>query len=396
MRLNNDTVKKLSLPDNKKELIVFDDAMPGFGVRLRGGGKRTWIAQYRIGKKQRRITLGTLETVNADDARKRARTALGKVYLGTDPQSEKAEARVQASVTLGIVAADYLARRAAMRLKPRSLADVRRYLTRYWAPLAELPIQSIRRAQISLRLSEIAGTNGPIAANRARAALSTLFSWAIGEGLVEASPVVGTNRAIAEVSRDRVLSDYELRSIWQASADNDYGNIVRLLILTGQRREEVGGMLWSELDLSGARWRMAPSRTKNGLEHEVPLSDAAVEILKSRSRRDNRDLVFGSREGPFQGWSNAKTALDARILEAIRKDLGAKAALKPWRLHDIRRTVATRMADLGVLPHVVEAVLNHISGHKAGVAGVYNRAAYLDEKRAALKRWADHISTLVR
>jgi integrase len=186
-----------------------------------------------------------------------------------------------------------------------------------------------------------------------------------------------------------------LRSIWQAAANGDYGNIVRLLMLTGQRREEVGGMLWSELDLSGARWRIAPSRTKNGLEHEVPLSDAAVEILKSRTRRDNRDLVFGTGEGPFQGWSNAKAGLDERILEAIRKDLGPKATLKPWRLHDIRRTVATRMADLGVLPHVIEAVLNHISGHKAGVAGVYNRAAYADEKRAALMLWANHVLSLL-
>ena len=149
-------------------------------------------------------------------------------------------------------------------------------------------------------------------------------------------------------------------------------------------------MLWPEIDVDKRVWRIDAERTKNGLPHDVPLSSLAVEILRRRERSD-RALVFGSREGPFQGWSNAKSALDKRVLAKLRE----QGALKPWRLHDIRRTVATRMADLGVQPHVIEAVLNHISGHKAGVAGVYNRASYANEKRQALDMWAAHVEALV-
>ena len=151
-------------------------------------------------------------------------------------------------------------------------------------------------------------------------------------------------------------------------------------------------MLWSEIDLDKRSWRIDAERTKNGLAHEVPLSSPAAEILRARER-SGRALVFGSRDGPFQGWSNAKSALDKRIVAKLR-ETGANGAPKPWRLHDIRRTVATRMADLGVQPHVIEAVLNHVSGHKAGVAGVYNRASYTAEKRYALDIWSAHVADL--
>jgi integrase len=390
MRLTKATVARLSIPEGRGELLVFDEALPGFGLRLRAGGKRTWVAQYRLGTKQRRLTLGTTETIDADEARRRAKNALSKVHLGIDHQTEKVEARAQASVTLGAVVEDYLTRRAEKRLKPRSLEEVRRHLQKLWAPLHRLPIQKIRRADIATRLADIARENGPFAANRARASLSGLFNWVLGEGLIDVSPIVGTNKATEEISRDRVLSPEELRLVWEHAGDGDYGDIVRLLILTGQRREEVGGMLWPELDLVNANWRIGAERTKNGLVHDVPLSPAAVEVLKGRSRRDDkREFVFGSRAGPFQGWSNAKEALDGRLREALQDR--ALREVKQWRLHDIRRTVATRLGDLGVLPHVIEAVLNHVSGHRAGVAGIYNRAAYAAEKRDALERWAADI-----
>jgi len=394
MKLTKAMVQTLTLPPDKSELLVFDDALPGFGLRLRAGGKRTWVAQYRVGRQQRRVTLGTVETVEADEARKRAKDVLSKVHLGSDPQVDKAEARVQASVTLSVVAEDYLVRRASLRLKPRSLLEVERHLRQHWAPLASMPIRKITRADVAAQLAKIAKENGPFAANRARAALSALFSWAIGEGLADATPVLGTNKATEEISRNRVLSDDELRVVWTYAGGGDYGAIVRLLILTGQRREEVGGMLWSELDLDKGLWRIGAERTKNGLAHEVPLSDAAVEILQAQERRDDRELVFGAGEGGFQGWSNAKSALDARMLARLREN-NPRAQLPPWRLHDLRRTVATRLADLGVQPHIIEAVLNHISGHKAGVAGVYNRAAYSAEKRTALSLWAEHIDALI-
>lgn len=238
-------------------------------------------------------------------------------------------------------------------------------------------------------LARIADDNGGYAANRARVALSALYAWAIAEGLSDGNPVVGTRKAVEEVVRDRVLTGEELGAIWRHAGDGDYGTIVRLLILTGQRREEVSAMTWDEVDLEAATWRIGGDRTKNARTHEVPLASQAVQTLRTVQRRDARALVFGSRDGPFSGWSKAKASLDGRMSAA----LGCPPPL--WRTHDIRRTVATRLADLGVLPHVIEAILNHISGHKAGVAGVYNRASYAAEKRAALTLWGDHLTALV-
>jgi integrase len=207
--------------------------------------------------------------------------------------------------------------------------------------------------------------------------------------------VIGTNKHFdGAKSRDRVLTDRELAVIWKALPESDYGAIVRLLILTGQRREEIGALRWSEVDVEGGAIALPPARTKNKRPHDVPLSKLALAILESRPARAGRDLVFGDGPGArngqppgpesgFQGWSHCKTVLDKQT-----------SSIGPWRLHDVRRTVATRMAELGVPPHVIEAVLNHVSGHKAGVAGVYNRSSYAVEKRAALDLWGRHVQAL--
>jgi integrase len=393
IKLTKANIERLALPAGGNDRIVFDAALPGFGLRLRCGGKRTWIVQYRVGAKQRRVTLGTVETLNADDARKRAKSALSKVHLGHDPQLEKAQARAASAITLAAIVERYIEERAAKRLKPKTLTEVTRSLREHWKPLHAIPLTKIARVDVAGQLGRIAKERGPIAANRSRAYLSTLYAWAIGEGLADANPVVGTNKAAEEISRDHVLSDEELRSVWLCAGEGDYGAIVHLLILTGQRREEIAAMRWNELDFDKRLWRIGAERAKNGRAHDVPLSDAALEFLAAHGRKEGRDFVFGSSEGPFQGWSNAKSALDVRIL-AKPGERGEKSAMTPWRIHDIRRTVATRMSELGVLPHVVEAVLNHISGHKAGVAGVYNRASYAAEKRNALDLWAAHVLAL--
>jgi integrase len=396
MRLTRAIVERLTLPPGTGDKIYFDDELPGFGLRLRQGGtregKRSWIAQYRVGSKQRRVTIGTVKTTSLDAARTLARRVLAKVHLGSDPQAEKAERRARASITTGAMAERYLAEHAVKRLKPRSYLEVERHLKKHWRAIADTPIGDVTRADVAAQLGRIAATSGPIASNRARATLSAFFAWAIGEGLTDSTPVLGTNKATAEISRDRVLTPDELAAVWREAGVGDYAAIVRLLILTGQRREEVGGMLWSEIDTAGAVgavWRIGAERTKNSLAHDVPLSAAALAILGGLERRGGRDLVFGSRVGAFQGWSNAKSALDVRVSAALGRPPTA-----PWRLHDIRRTVATRLADLGVLPHVIEAVLNHVSGHKAGVAGIYNRASYAAEKRAALDLWAQRVERL--
>jgi integrase len=188
-----------------------------------------------------------------------------------------------------------------------------------------------------------------------------------------------------------VLTDGELAELWAALGNDQFSDIVRLLILTGQRREEIGGLLWSEIDFDRALIALPPERTKNKRQHELPLSTQASAILQRQSRRKGRDFVFGLGNGGFSGWSDCKARLDNAIL--IKR--GHKAKPMPhWCLHDLRRTVATGTAELGVQPHIIEAVLNHVSGHKAGVAGIYNRARYVGEMRDGLQRWAEHVERI--
>jgi integrase len=389
MKLTRAAVQALSLPTGKSELLVFDDEIPGFGVRLRAGGSRNWIVQYKVGRKHRRLTFGSVAVLDAGKARERARDLLAAVRVGRDPAGEKIETRARADETVGTIVQRFLARQET-RLRLRSYVETSRYLQTHWKPLHGLALAKVTRATVAIRLASIAGRNGPIAADRARAALSAFFTWAMREGLAEMNPVVGTNKASNIKSRDRVLSDAELAAIWKALPSDAYGLIVRLLIFTGQRREEIGGLRWSEVDLQKALITLSGERTKNGKPHELPLAAAAIAILQAQPRRGERDLIFGERAGPFQGWSKAKATLD----KAIAKNANENGHVAPWRLHDMRRTVATRMSDLGVQPHVVEAVLNHVSGHKAGVAGVYNRSLYGPEKRAALELWANHVLTI--
>jgi integrase len=212
------------------------------------------------------------------------------------------------------------------------------------------------------------------------------LTWAMCEGLADANPVTNTLKR-AERSRERVLADAELRTVWNALGEDDYGDILKLLILTGQRANEIAGLRWPEIDFDRSVIALPSERTKNGRPHDVPMSPQVVAILRRRPRADERELVFGSGVGPFSGWSKCKGALDERITEK-----GSKLA--HWTPHDLRRTAATRMAELGIQPHAIEAVLNHVSGHKAGVAGIYNRATYAAEKRAALELWGERVRAL--
>jgi integrase len=224
---------------------------------------------------------------------------------------------------------------------------------------------------------------GAVQSNRTRASLSKFFNWCIGEGYADVNVALQTNKN-EEVARDRVLSESELKIIWNrlSRTGDDYADIVRLLILTACRLREISELRWSEIDLNKATITLPPSRTKNHREHVVPLSAPALKILKGR--RNERELVFGSGVGGFSGFSKAKRQLDER------------AKLRtPWVIHDIRRSTATHLAALGVLPHAVEAVLGYVSGFRAGVASRYNKHAYELEKRHALDLWGKHISELM-
>jgi integrase len=379
-----------------------NEAVRGFGIR-RQRGDAVYVIKYRVFGRQRFVTIGRHGSPwTPETARREAKRLLGLVASGKDPQTEKAEARAKAADTLGKVADDYL-KYAKKKQKPRSYAETKRHLLINWKPLHVASVFHLHRRHIAARLAQIETERGAVSAARARAALSAMFNWAMREGFeIPANPVFGTNRPTEPKSRQRVLTDDELAEIWATCRDDDHGRIIKLLALTGQRRDEIGGMRWSEIDEDKKLWTIPGSRTKNHREHMVPLSDFALALVAASPRRIDRDYVFGNgprRNGDdqrgFSGWSKAKATLDQRILEA-RQQTDPKAKRLPWRLHDLRRTCAIVMADrLGVLPYIVEAVLNHISGHKAGVAGVYNRAKYEGEVRDALTRWAEHVSGIV-
>ena len=382
MKLTQANADKARLPAGKSEAFHWDDEMPGFGLRLRQGGARTFVVQYKIGAKHRRMTLGSVSKVTAEDARKNARQIFGKVADGVDPANQKAVRKAAAAHTLGAVVEDFLAQQSA-HVRPRTLEETVRYLRSHWKPLHSLSLASITRAHVATEARAIAKRSGPVAADRARSALSTFFAWVIGEGMRDDNPVIGTNKAAPASSRARVLTDAEVVAIWNAAPDNDYGKIIRLLFLTACRRDEIGGLRAAEIALANSLIALPGSRTKNGLPHDVPLSSPAKAIVQSLELK-NRTHAFGRRDTGFSGWSKAKAELDVL--------LGKNLA--PWTLHDIRRTVATRMGDIGVQPHIVEAVLNHVSGHKRGVAGTYNRSTYEAEKRSALGVWAAHVRVL--
>jgi integrase len=390
MKITAKNVAGLKLAEGKADAIHFDDEMPGFGFRLRrASGERvlrSWVCQYRNGHgKTRRKLIGSAETVSAEQARTEAKKVLAQVALGGDPQAEKKAARRQKDThSLGVLVADYLAAKRKT-VRPRTYGEIARYLTGlHFKPLHSMPIDRITRRDVAGCLTRIIAENGSITAGRARVALSSFFVWALGHGLAEINPVVGTLAPADATPRERVLTDLELTAIWRACNDDDYGRIVRLLALTGCRRQEVGGMRWDEVDLERGIWTIPAARTKNGRSISLPLPRAAIDVIEASPRMAGRAHLFGIRGNVgFSRWSWGKRELDGR------------AAIAAWHLHDLRRTAATRMADLGVQPHIIEAVLNHYSGHRAGVAGIYNRSPYEREVAAALALWADHLESIV-
>jgi len=324
-------------------------------------------------------------------ARKNAGELEARVRLGEDPALDKENAKIEADATLGALAAQYLEARKS-EWRPDTYDEVRRHLMKYAKPLHRVPIASVSQRSIAGLLNNLEKSSGPITANRVRTSLTALFGWVLKQGtrLPEGNVASYTDRR-KETPRKRVLDKTELKLIWDSCLDDDFGAAVRLLILTGQRASEIGSLCWDEI--RGDRIELPETRTKNKRPHRIPLSDAAAAILESR-RRDGRAFVFGRLDSGFKGWDPAKRRLDLRIAKT------AGAPLKPWTIHDLRRTCATEMAEsppdgLGIQPHVVEGVLNHASGHKGGVAGIYNRATYDKGKREALNLWAEHVMATV-
>lgn len=380
------TAAALPLPSGKTDYIEWDDEIPGFGLRIREAGSRSFIFQYKLGTKQRRMALGVATPLTITEARKTAAKLHARVKLGQDPAEDKAEAQREASETFGPLVARFL-ENLRPRYRPKSFREITRHLTLYAKPLYALQVGKIGLRDIADLLEALTKASGAIAANRCRASLSVFFSWLISTGRAEANPVSHAPKN-SEASRDRVLSEAELRLIWHALEDDDHGAVVKLLMLTGQRAAEIGGLRWDEV--GDGLISLSAARTKNKRPHELPMSAPVRAILQCRARVDGRELVFAGYDNRGGGWSRRKEALDARIAKANHGK-----PLPSWTIHDLRRTAATKMADLGVQPHVIEAVLNHVSGQRAGVAGIYNRAIYKNEKAAALDLWADKLTAIV-
>ena len=395
-RLTPQQVSTLTLPPGKTDALVFDVVVPGLALRLRAGGKKSWVFQYRAGTKQRRLSLGAATALSPHEARKRAAILHAEVKLGRDPAGDKSEARARASETFEAILPLFLARQKE-RLRPRAFVEVERHLATHAKRLHHVPLVEIARRDVAGVLTGVAGQLSGASANRVRTSLSSFFSWSIREGLLDNNPAAWTERR-EEAARKRLLTGDELREIWAALRDDAYGAICKLLVLTSARREEIGALRWSEVNLDQGLITLPPERTKNKHEYEIVLSPPALAILRSRTRLtwpdgSACDLIFGRGVRGFADWVGSKTDLDGRIA-AARKAAGV-VGMPAWVLHDFRRLVSTTLHDqLGVAPHIVESILGHV-GHQAGTAGRYNLAVYRREKSSALTRWGEWVVSVV-
>jgi integrase len=340
---------------------------------------------------------------------------MNNAQAGRNPVAERRErqlaARLEAqapsnafrAVATRYVEARRVGRGRGKKLRGSTLKELRRLLdVDVFPKWGERPITSITRQDVQVLLDGIADRGAPVQANRTLTRLKTLFRWALDEELVTADPTINVHKVVGEDARDRVLSDDEIRLFW-AGCDRlgwPFGPLYQLLLLTAQRRDEVGGVERPEID--GCLWTIPREKAKKDRAHEVHLSSLAIEIIEGLPRIGDRILFTTTGERPVSGFSKSKDRLDRHMLELLRAELAEtgkdhdQATIDDWILHDLRRTAATGMARLNIPPHVVDKILNHVSGTIRGVAAIYNRYAYLEERRAALEAWSRHVESLVR
>ena len=401
-KLTEPAVAKITVPPGKRDVLVFDDALPGFGVRAFSSGKRSYFVKYTVGTQQRKLSLGAAVPGVLAEMRRKASDILARARIGQDVAGEKKAAHARKMASIGELVPRFLdARRGELR--PSTYSGWDRYLSRYWQPLHVLSPEAASRQAIVTQLDIIAAEHGKVSADRARTALSAFFAWLIDRSYLDTSPVVHIKRRDTNGSRERVLSEAELAAIWQCvDGESDYSRIIKLLILTAQRREEIAGLRWSEINLDKLQIDLPGTRTKNKRPHIVPLSAAATTIIEATPHRIGRDLLFGEGEGSYSCWSQSKKRLDSRLAtyvrnQALERDSDPEmASFTHWTLHDIRRSGVTHLAENGfALPHVIEILVNHVSGHRGGVAGVYDKAKHLPERRRALEAWGVYVMTFV-
>jgi integrase len=387
MKLTKTKIDEFTLPDGKTDHIEWDDELPGFGVRVRESGAKYFVAQYRIGKKQGRQTLGNVAKFNTiDAARKAARTILELAEGGKNPRTVREEAEHKIAQAITPLIGKFLdAKKSGW--SESYYGDVERSLKVYFKKLHSKALTEITRPNVSVELATIQTERGDTTRNRAPAHLSAFFNWAIGEGLCEVNPAEKTNKA-PETSRDRALSDAELQKLWRClGADqfsDDERDLIKLMILTLQRENQIGDLKVGEISEDGDRltWMRARAKNKGFTKHVIPMGPIARDIIAKR-QLEGREYVFGRRDTGFANYTHLKEKID----DIVKFNDG-------WWFHDIRRTGKTTMSEhLDVEHQVSEAILNH---GKRGMDKVYNNAEYIDKKRDALAKWEQYVIALLQ
>ena len=404
-------IKTLPLPETRREIP--DGKVVGLYLVHQKSGAKSWALRYRANGKPKKLTLGRYPTIDLATARRRAQAALGDVAGGRDPaavkQASKAAAKAERESNVDLVerVVELFIERHA-KPKTRDWRETERMLVNEvvgrWKGRR---LSQITRAHVHEMLDEIIDRGAPVRANRVFAQFRKMCRWSIARGVIDRSPCEGLMAPSPERRRERVLSDEEIRLVWRAfdSAGWPFGPIGQLLLLTGVRKNEAAAMKWSELDFDAGVWSLPKERTKNKRDHEIPLSAAAARLIEALPRIGDKKYGFvftTTGTSAVSGFSRFKTMIDKTMLGLAEENAEVRGgepakveAFAPWTLHDLRRTVATNLQKLGVKLEVTEAVLNHVSGTRAGVVGLYQRHDYREEKRQALDAWARRLGAII-
>lgn len=407
MRLTKRSVEAITLPDKGKRVELWDSQLSGFGVQVTASGNRSYIFQYRMGGRgtsPKRITIGRHGNPwTADGARQQAQNLFELVRKGLDPKALKEEQRTKTEnqmrteslLEFGAYANFFLEQYIVKKHIKRS-DEIARIFERDVIPaLSGRLIHEISKREF-IGLFDRIGARSPSTANKAYRWLMVMLNWAEKLDDIPKSPLKGLHLPFPEKARERVLNDAELVNVWHASDQLGYpfGAMVKLLIATGQRRNEVAQMEWLELDLKNAVWNIPGARTKNGEAHMVPLNGiarATIDEIMSGIGRQSNFVLTTTGKSPISGFSKAKRRLDAILLPMSDES----EPMSAWTFHDLRRSVATGCQRLGVPTDHIEAILNH-SGNKSSLVRTYQRHHYAPEKAAGLAIWGDHLASLLR
>ena len=387
-------VAKVAAP-TKGRVEYFDATFPALALRVTDSGHKSWSLFYRANGRLRRYTIGSYPAFDPAAARKAASNALHKVQAGDDPAEEKRARRLAPKPEandFASVAREYLERQVKRNTAASTYRETARIIDQDIIPeWGKRSIGSIAKRDVIALIDAKVADGAEVQANRVLARLRTLFGWAVEKDRIAVNPCDGLRPPTKEKARDRVLSEAEIRTFWSATGELGwpFGPLFKLLLLTAQRRDEVASMEWSEINLDTGIWSIPRDKAKNDHGHDVQLSVEALAIIKTLPRVVGPYVFSTNGKTPVSGFSRAKERLDALMVKSLGHEV------EPWILHDLRRSAATGMAGLRVLPHVVDRILNHTSGTIRGVARVYNRFEYLDERKAASEAWGRAVSAII-